>query len=176
MWHLIVYACVQPLSFIGVWKAFAPNHQEQPLWTMRKSCCSVGPKIQIFLPSNEEQKVPDYTIKGNWLCRKSTIFFRDQIAAEVHWHKIKPDTIELIRSESQNRWLYCRSSLAWWVWCMQVVRDASLLNVLISKSIFHVTVQPGVDTAFIFSLIVIMDKLYIHNAKHGGGGGGGDGA
>ena len=56
----------------------------------------------------------------------------------------------------------------------QVVRDASLKNVLIEKSIFHVLVQPGVDTAFIFSLIVIMDKLYVHNSKsHGGGGGGG---
>jgi uncharacterized protein YxjI len=129
----------KPLSFIGAWKAFAPNNQEQPLWTMKKSCfCSIGPKLQIFLPSNEERKVPDYTIKGNWLCKKSTIFFGEQIAAEV-------------------------------------VRDASLKNVLMTKSIFHVTVQPGVDTAFIFSLIVIMDKLYIHNAKSNGGGGGGDG-
>lgn len=55
----------------------------------------------------------------------------------------------------------------------QVARDASLKNVLKSKSIFHVLVQPGVDTAFIFSLIVIMDKLYVHNGGGGGGGGGG---
>lgn len=130
----IVFMESKPFSFIGVWKAFAPNDQEQPLWTMKKSCyCSIGPKLQIVLPSNEEQKVPDYTIKGNWLCRKSTIFFGEQIVAEV-------------------------------------VRDASLRNVLITKSIFHVTVQPGVDTAFIFSIIIIMDKLYIHNANQGGNG------
>lgn len=50
-----------------------------------------------------------------------------------------------------------------------MTREASLKNVIIDKSIFHVVVQPGVDTAFIFSVIVIMDKLYIHaNANANG--------
>jgi hypothetical protein len=49
----------------------------------------------------------------------------------------------------------------------QVTREASLKNVIIDNSIFHVVVQPAVDTAFIFSVIVIMDKLYIHANANG---------
>jgi uncharacterized protein YxjI len=132
----------KPWSWMGVWRAFDPGNKEQPLWTMKKSTfCSFRPQLQIFLPSNTEREVPDYTMKGQWLCKKVTIFLGEQKVAEV-------------------------------------VRDVSLKNVLIEKSIFHVLVQPGVDTAFIFSLIVIMDKLYVHNNKScggGGGGGGGDG-
>ncbi|KAG0589793.1 hypothetical protein KC19_1G048300 [Ceratodon purpureus] len=137
--NTIVLMEQKPWSFMGAWRAFEPDNKEQPLWTMKKSSfCSFGPKLQIFLPSNAEREIPDYTIKGQWLCKKCTIFLGEQKVAEV-------------------------------------VRDASLKNVLIEKSIFHVLVQPGVDTAFIFSLIVIMDKLYVHNCKNHGGGYGGPG-
>jgi uncharacterized protein YxjI len=133
----IVLMQEKPWLWIGTWNAFEPGNQEKPLWTMRKSCfCSFGPQLQIFLPSNTEREIPDYTINGQWLCRTCTIFCGEQKVAEV-------------------------------------VRDVSLKNVVTSKSIFHVLVQPGVDTAFIFSLIVIMDKLYIHDCKHGGGSSGG---
>lgn len=124
-------------SWTRIWRAFEPGNQEPPLWTVKKlTFCSFRPRLAIFLPSNTERKIPDYSIKGEFLCKKSIIYFGEQKVAEV-------------------------------------VREASLKNILTKKSIFHVLVQPGVDTAFIFSLIVIMDKLYVHSHKHGGGGGGG---
>lgn len=122
-------------SFSVVWRAFDSRTKERRLWTLKKKCSwGRGPNLKIFLPHNREQKHPDYTIKGNWMCKKCTIFFGENKVAEV-------------------------------------VRDVSLKNVLISKSIFHVLVQPGVDIAFIFSIVVIMDKLYVHNCKNGGSGG-----
>ena len=47
-----------------------------------------------------------------------------------------------------------------------MTREATVKDIVIEKSIFHVVVQPGVDTAFIFSVIVIMDKLYIHTCAN----------
>lgn len=45
----------------------------------------------------------------------------------------------------------------------EVTREASLKNILITKSIFNVIIHPGVDVAFIFSIIIIMDKIYVHD-------------
>lgn len=121
------------------WRAFEPGNEEPPLWTIKKvTFCSFKPRMKIFLHSNTERKIPDYSIKGEFLCKKCIIYSGEQKVAEV-------------------------------------VREASLKNILSRKSIFHVLVQPGVDTAFIFSLIVIMDKLYIHDYKHGGTSAGGAG-
>jgi len=131
--NTIVLMEQKPWSCIRVWRTFEPGNKEQPLWTVKKATfCNFRPRLQIFLPSNTQRAIPDYTIEGQWQCKKCTIFCGEQKVAEV-------------------------------------VRDASLKNILIEKSIFHVLVQPGVDTAFIFSLIVIMDKLYIHGC-HGRGG------
>lgn len=45
----------------------------------------------------------------------------------------------------------------------EVTREASLKNIIITKSIFNIIVYPGVDVAFIFSIIIIMDKIYVHD-------------
>jgi len=45
----------------------------------------------------------------------------------------------------------------------QVTREASLKNIIITKSIFNAIIYPGVDIAFIFSIIIIMDKIYVHD-------------
>lgn len=69
---------------MDVWRAFEPENKEQPLWTMKKAAfCSFGPQLHIFLPSNTEREVPDYTINGQWLCKTCTINFGEQKVAEV---------------------------------------------------------------------------------------------
>ncbi|KAG0579223.1 hypothetical protein M758_4G084100 [Ceratodon purpureus] len=45
----------------------------------------------------------------------------------------------------------------------EVTREASLKNIIITKSIFNATIYPGVDIAFIFSIIIIIDKIYVHD-------------
>lgn len=45
----------------------------------------------------------------------------------------------------------------------EVTREASLKNIIITKSIFNAIIYPGVDIAFIFSIIIIVDKIYVHD-------------
>ncbi|XP_024393150.1 protein LURP-one-related 15 [Physcomitrium patens] len=122
----IVYMEEKPWRLKNVWRAFAPGDSE-PLYTLKATTAfSFKPGINIFLRSNTAQKKPDYTIEGLFLAKKCSIYFGEELVAEV-------------------------------------TRDVSLKNLIVNKSIFNVTIYPGVDIAFIFSLVIIMDKIYVHD-------------
>lgn len=127
---MILWYVFQPWRLKNVWRAFAPGDSE-PLYTLKATTAfSFKPGINIFLRSNTAQKKPDYTIEGLFLAKKCSIYFGEELVAEV-------------------------------------TRDVSLKNLIVNKSIFNVTIYPGVDIAFIFSLVIIMDKIYVHDDWNG---------
>ena len=95
-WPIYTFGCkpiLQVWTWRGTWRAFAPNNPDLPLFTVRKTaCCSFKPSLHVFLPSNTDQKVPDYTIKGNSLAKKCSVYLGNtqQLVAEVRRHSLSP--------------------------------------------------------------------------------------
>jgi hypothetical protein len=84
---------LQKWTWRDTWRAFAPNNPDLPLFTVRKTaCCSFKPSLHVFLSSNTDQKVPDYTIKGKWLAKKCSVYLGNtqQLVAEVRRHSLSP--------------------------------------------------------------------------------------
>lgn len=83
---MILWYVFQPWRLKNVWRAFAPGDSE-PLYTLKATTAfSFKPGINIFLRSNTAQKKPDYTIEGLFLAKKCSIYFGEELVAEVCDH------------------------------------------------------------------------------------------
>ena len=53
-----------------------------------------------------------------------------------------------------------RSSTEWIGTCLQIDRRFSVVSALLGKNTYSVTVNPGIDYAFIVALVVILDEMH----------------
>lgn len=49
--------------------------------------------------------------------------------------------------------------------CMQVGVKEEIEKVMTSKDLYHVVVQPGIDQAFVFGVIAVLDYIYHESTR-----------
>lgn len=120
-------------------------YMEEKPWTLKNLW-------RAFVPG---ESVPLFTVKATnafSFSPKVNIFLHSNVAQKQPDYTIEGDFL------AKNCRIFHGEVLV-----AEVTREASLKNIIITKSIFNVIVSPGVDTAFIFAVIIIMDKIYVHD-------------
>ncbi len=79
MWDL----GVQILSFHAGWHMYAGDSEQLVCTVKKSSILQLRPSMNVFLASNTTERIPDFTLKGNFLERNLTIFHGQEAIAQV---------------------------------------------------------------------------------------------
>ena len=65
------------------------NDADMLLTVKKSSVVQFKTHLEVFLKGNEDEKSPDFEVKGNFLDREAQVFHKDQLVAEVKTKEIE---------------------------------------------------------------------------------------
>ncbi|KAH8933663.1 hypothetical protein BDL97_18G041800 [Sphagnum fallax] len=71
------------LSFHAAWHMYAGDSEQLVCTVKKSSILQLRPSMNVFLASNTTERIPDFTLKGNFLERNLTIFHGQEAIAQV---------------------------------------------------------------------------------------------
>ena len=118
-------------SFGTKWTAYRGGETTQKLFTVQPKIFSFSPQINIFLDDGDNE--PDFKVKGSWLQ--------------------KDFKITDVRNGQKRVIAQCNKERM-----HQSV--GAFFNAFMGVDNYFVTIQPGVDTAFITAICCLLDDIY----------------
>ncbi|KAF8748244.1 hypothetical protein HU200_012987 [Digitaria exilis] len=111
-------------------------------------------KVSVFLASNDAEQACDFRITGSYhdgACAVS-LGDSDTVIAKASVFA----SLQCPPSHRHVRWL----NPEWIGTELQIDRRFSVVSALLGKNTYSVTVNPGIDYAFIVALVVILDEMH----------------
>jgi hypothetical protein len=111
-----------------------------------------GPtKVSVFLASNDAEQACDFRITGSYHDGACAVSLGDS------------DTV-ITKASALSALPPTHLFLDWHILLVRLVlqidRRFSVVNTLLGKNSYNVTVNPGIDYAFIVALVVILDEMH----------------
>lgn len=112
-------------------------------------------KVSVFLASNDAEQASDFRITGSYhdgacavcLGDSDTVIAKASVKTKVSPSPLLSWTLKL--DENGIAWLP-----------PQIDRRFSVVSALLGKNSYSVTVNPGIDYAFVVALVVILDEMH----------------
>ncbi|CAN6275818.1 unnamed protein product [Urochloa humidicola] len=110
-----------------------------------------GPtKVSVFLASNNVEQACDFRITGGYHDGACAVSLGD---SDI----VIAKTSTTSTSSFCSALLFSHRSQRWW---LQIDRRFSVVSALLGKNTYSVTVNSGIDYAFIVALVVILDEMH----------------
>jgi hypothetical protein len=163
----LVGGWVQALVMNKRWKVFRGDSTSRRdlLFTVVKP--SVIPlrwstKVNVFLASNDAEQSCDFRITGSYHDGACSVTLGDSNTIIAKARHNSTDQYPNLAILSLPRWIRDRTGLtdSFLFPRLQIDRRSTVVSTLLGKNTYSVTVNPGIDYAFIVALAVVLDEMH----------------